>query len=294
MTPEIFAPGIVSTGHHEHSAPTFSSNGDEMYWSVFPYFRSPQVILFSRQLHDKWTEPEAAPFSGQYSDGNPSLSADGKKLFFVSNRPLNPNGVTKDDFDIWVVDREADGWGEPWNLGNPVNSSIHEASVSVCENGDIYFTTRGLKDDQSGIFISRYQQGRYSAPQKLTGLFGENVFVGWVYVSPKEEFLIYDLYDHPKSLGSGDLFISFKKESGWTKAKHMGNVINTSVQDRFGGLSHDGKYLFFVNNKPMYPEHFPKPLSYKEILHIQGGPGNGFGDVFWVDAGILERLKPTK
>ena len=46
MKPKIFAPGILSTGHHEHSSPAFSADGREVYWSVFFYFRSPQVILW--------------------------------------------------------------------------------------------------------------------------------------------------------------------------------------------------------------------------------------------------------
>ena len=293
MTPEIFAPGIVSTGHHEHSAPTFSAGGVEVYWSVFFYYRLPQVILCSRKVNDKWMRPEVATFSGQYSDGNPSLSQDGKKLYFVSNRPLKQEGPVKKDFDIWVVERKADGWDHPKNLGQGINSDHHEASVSVCNNGTLYFTTRNRNDTESGIYFSKIVKGTYSKPTRLNGLFNKKYPVGWLYASPDESFLIFDLYDHPDSMGNGDLYIAFKKSDGsWTEAKNMGKGINSPAQDRFAGLTGDGKYLFFNNNKRVCKPYFQKPLKYNEIVKRLGSPGNGYGDIYWVDAKIIEELKP--
>ena len=88
MTPELFAPGIITTQFHEHCSPAFSPDGTEVYWSVFINFWGPQVILMMRMEKDRWTRPEVAPFSGQYSDGNPCFSHDGKKIFFYMDLVL--------------------------------------------------------------------------------------------------------------------------------------------------------------------------------------------------------------
>ena len=80
--PEIFAPGVITTEYHEHSSPAFSLDGSEVYWSVFINFYGPQVILTMWEKDGLWTHPEVASFSGQYTDGNPCFSPDGKKLFF--------------------------------------------------------------------------------------------------------------------------------------------------------------------------------------------------------------------
>lgn len=291
MTPELFAPGIVSTGHHEHSAPAFSADGGQVYWSVFFYYRQPQVILYSKNVNGKWSRPEVAPFSGQYSDGSPALSVDGKKLYFVSNRPLKQVGPVKKDYDIWVVERKAGGWGRPENLGQGINSGQHEASVSICSNGTLYFTTRNLEDSESGIYFAKIVEGKYAKPERLNGLFAEKYPVGWVYASPDEDFLIFDLYNHPDSMGNGDLYIAFKKKDGsWTEAKNMGTWINSEVQERFAGLTVDGKYLFFSSKKRREP-YFQKPLNYKEIIAALGGPGNGYNDVYWIDASIINKFK---
>ena len=122
MTPELFAPGIITTEFHEHSSPAFSPDGNEVYWSVFFNFWGPQVILFMRMENGRWTRPEVASFSGQYSDGNPCFSHDGRKIFFESRRPVHVGGPYTGETDLWVVERTDTGWGEPEHLGWTVNS----------------------------------------------------------------------------------------------------------------------------------------------------------------------------
>jgi hypothetical protein len=65
LRPEIFAPGIVSTEHKEHSTLAFSPDGTEIYWSIWPIPRSaniPQVIKFMKMENGRWSKPQVAPF----------------------------------------------------------------------------------------------------------------------------------------------------------------------------------------------------------------------------------------
>jgi hypothetical protein len=87
-TPQLFAPGVVSTCK-EHSAAMFTPDGTEMYFGrMFP-----AAIYFMQRTDGGWTEPEVAPFSGQYNDLYPFLSADGQTLAFSSNRPAESGGT---------------------------------------------------------------------------------------------------------------------------------------------------------------------------------------------------------
>lgn len=53
--------------------------------------------------------------------------------------------------------------------------------------------------------------------------------------------------------GSVDLYISFKdKAENWTKAKNMGELINTKSIEFAPRLSPDGKYLFFNRGASIY------------------------------------------
>jgi hypothetical protein len=67
LTPEIFAPGIVSTGFGE-SGPAISPCGDEMFYLIVEI---PFTTLVSVKIKNGiWTEPVVAPFSGNYSETN--------------------------------------------------------------------------------------------------------------------------------------------------------------------------------------------------------------------------------
>ena len=78
-----------------------------------------QLFKASIAFDGKWIDIVKLPFnSDQYSTGHPALSADNKKLYFVSDRP-----GTLGKSDIYVVDIHDDGeYGEPRNLGPKVNS----------------------------------------------------------------------------------------------------------------------------------------------------------------------------
>ena len=71
-----------------------------------------------KKENNVWSNPEIVSFSGKYFDIEPFLSADGLKLYFASNRPLdNADDKTK-DFDIWYVQRENKNskWSSPINI----------------------------------------------------------------------------------------------------------------------------------------------------------------------------------
>ena len=118
MTPEIFAPGIISTGYHDGCI-TFSPDGKELFYHFGAHGR--MVILYMKQMDNRWTAPEVASFSGKYRDGEPHFSHDGNKLLFRSTRPMEGNGEPMKHTDIWIVERTETGWGEPKNPGLSLN-----------------------------------------------------------------------------------------------------------------------------------------------------------------------------
>ena len=78
-----------------------------------------------------------------------------------------------------------------------------------------------------------------------------------------------------------DLYVSFRRESGsWTKPKNMGRKINSEAKDAFPYVTSDGKYFFFNSSR----------VSVLNDKKIPDGPGN----IYWVDAKIIEELKPDE
>lgn len=102
-----------------------------------------KVGLYSAQkVGDKWTNVKALPFnSTDYSVGNPSLSKDGKTLYFASDMP---GGFG--DNDIWRVSVNGDGtYGTPENLGAIVNTPGKESFPFISEDNILYFASNGLQ-----------------------------------------------------------------------------------------------------------------------------------------------------
>lgn len=289
-TPEIFAPGVITTEYHEHSSPAFSKDETEVYWSVFINFYGPQVILTMQQKGGQWTQPEVASFSGQYTDGNPCFSPDGKKLFFESRRPVSENEESLDDLDLWVVERTVTGWGKPGHLEWDVNSNRWERGPSISDNGNLYFCSmRAGGFGSMDLYCSEFVDGKYSKPENLGSVINTEGYESWPFIAPDESYIIYES-------DSGDLFISFRKGDGtWPEPIDMSEKIQSKrSQDRFPKLSNDGKYFFFVSNRWLGNRYFDTQLNLTQVKEKAKSISNGMGNVFWVDAKIIEELKPQK
>ena len=105
--PRIFAEGVISSGDHD-SHPAFSPDGDTLYFVRMAPDFSKWTIFVSYYKSGKWSEPEIAPFSGQYWDADPFFTQDGNTLYFISNRPLK-EGEPQKDFDIWKIAKMKNG-----------------------------------------------------------------------------------------------------------------------------------------------------------------------------------------
>src|SRR5262245_8744308 len=144
----LFAPGTISTGDYD-SHVTFTPDGREMYFlKLAPNF-SRWSIFVSRYKDSDWSQPEVAPFSGQYQDADPYITADGKHFYFISDRPVEASGVRQSHHDIWVMDRTNSGWSAPRHLPAPVNSDADSYYPLALKNGTLYFGSE--RKDSKGL-----------------------------------------------------------------------------------------------------------------------------------------------
>ena len=145
-------PGALSSGEYE-SSPTFSQDGTEVYFfradSGFGHYR----LLASRCVDGRWTEPAPPSFAKPgVSEADPSLSADGRWLYYVSAR-ADPAG---ERLDIWRVRRNAEGaWGEPERLPEPVNSTKSQLLPRPQPDGRLLFgSSRSGGMGQGDIYLA--------------------------------------------------------------------------------------------------------------------------------------------
>lgn len=96
-------------------------------------------IYWRGKLADKWDEWKEFPYnSADYSCGHPTLSDDGKIMYFVSDMPGGFGGT-----DIWVTHLENGSWSKPVNLGQATNSEGKEMFPFLFENEILLYSSDG-------------------------------------------------------------------------------------------------------------------------------------------------------
>jgi Tol biopolymer transport system component len=291
MTPEIFAPGIISHGFHEHNL-TISPDGDEILFSCSSRDHSYYAIIQVKRNNNVWSSPEIAPFSGNYSDMGPRFSPDGKKLYFSSRRPRDGEVEIRKDFDIWFVEKRGETWSEPVNLGRPVNTDYNEYSPSFSTNGNIYFHYWEEKGSESDICYSVFENGGYQEPVKLEYGISTEHYDGGPFIAPDESYILFQAIRPESFLGNTNIYISFRNsDNTWSNPANIGKTINSSGYPIQPMISPDGKYLFFSTNTIRNSFSY-SGKSYLDLIDLYKSHLNGYGTIYWVDAKIIENLKP--
>jgi Tol biopolymer transport system component len=239
-----------------------------------------------------WSKPAVMPFSGRYKDADPTISYDGGTLFFISARPLPGADISENDWNIWEVKRTDTGWGEPEPISDSVNSSATEIHPSVAADGSLYFSSSREGGFGGGdIYRSEYKNGRYLSPVNLGERINTKYGEGDIFIAPDESYIIFSS-GRPGGYGDGDLYISYRfKDGTWSKSINMGGKINSAFMEYCPGVSPEGKYLFFTSYRKPNIDYRSKPLTYEKIKRIYRNHKNGFGDIYWVSAEVIENLK---
>jgi Tol biopolymer transport system component len=292
MAPEIFAPGIVSTCLDELNS-VFSPDGREFYFCV----RNMRVssLFVMKRAQDVWGRPEPLPFAGPYRDIDVSLSPDGQRLFFCSDRPVDGSDVPKGDYDIWMCERRGDSWSPPEHLGDTVNSPRDDFYPVVTNGGTLYFNSQRAGPGTNDIYMCRWVDGKFVPAEKLGPEVNSEYREFDAFVAPDESFLIFTS-ERPGGDTFGDLYISFRDpEGGWTAARNMGKGVNDRGPEFGTVLSPEGKFLFFTRIVAPQALKLPAgPLTYEDYLRMHNRPDNGSSNIWWVDAEIIEPLRSIK
>jgi outer membrane protein OmpA-like peptidoglycan-associated protein/tetratricopeptide (TPR) repeat protein len=140
---------VLNSRYHEGTV-SYDYRSNTMYFSRNNFLKGSVHKSKSGQLNlgiytskDKegiWGSMEAFEHNNkEYSVAHPSISLDGSKMYFVSDKPGGMGGT-----DIYVSKRKGDSWEEPVNVGASVNTSGNEMFPYIVGDSTLYFSSEGL------------------------------------------------------------------------------------------------------------------------------------------------------
>ena len=254
LTPEIFAPGLVSTEQRDGSG-FFTPDMKEFYFTRKSDKENIWSLIGYKFENNRWHKASVVPRVGR-----PIMSTDGKTMHLGKQ----------------YIERIGDGWSEIKSLGSPYEE-IRIMRLMSSSKGT-YVLDEGTRDGNGVLRYSRLIDGKRESPMP----FGKEINTGkWnahPFIAPDESYIIWD-GERDSGFGDNDLFISFRQLDGsWGEAINMGDKINTEAPENGAGVTPDGKYLFFNRNTG--------------VGEVNKNAGVGDGDLYWVDAQIIENLRP--
>ena len=257
LKPEVFAPGIVSTGVHEFSC-SFTPDGKEFYFTRRDSSEA-TYIMVTRLDKGRWTKPEIVPFIEQTMAFEPRVTPDGKRLYFTMAKPLpDQRGMP---MNIWYVERKGSGWGTAENPGPPFNPAA-AMCMTVTKKGTVYTTDISRGPGTESIAVARLVDGKYQKLEPMGPPIDSGTRDMYPYVAPNESYMLFN--SQRPSASKSSLFISFRNKDGdWGEPL----AVDVGMDAGLPLVSPDAKFLFFT------------------------GGARGSSDIYWVSAKILNKSK---
>lgn len=212
------------------------------------------------------------PLNSELNEGAPSLTADGRVIFFTACGREDGFGSC----DIYFAGRSGDKWGRPVNLGAPVNTYAWEAQPSISPDGTtLYFTSNrsGGQGKMDIWYSTMNEEGRWGIPVNLGEVINteNNEMSPFIHVDNQT---LYFSSDGHTGMGGYDLFVTRRGEDGsWSEPENLGYPLNTHYDETGLIVNARGDRGYFSSDRmsgevrdiytfDLYPGARPLEVSY--------------------------------
>lgn len=270
--------GPVINSIHRDYFPSVTADGNQI---IFTRKTDDNEDFFlSTRKDNAWTTP--IPLSekintSKYNEGAQSISPDGMYLFFTGcNRP---DGLGR--CDIYVSHKNGKDWGEPFNLGAPVNSSYWESQPAISPDGSTLFFVSNRPGGIGGYDIWKSTlkaDGYWAAPENLGPDINTPYDEHTPFIHPDGKTLYFSSNGWP-GMGNKDIFMSrVSEENGkWSTPENLGYPINTFNEETGLIVSPDGTYGLFSSilksgygDMDIYQFTMPESKKPLPITYVKG------------------------
>ncbi len=231
----------------------------------------------------------------EFPEYAPAIRADEMVLMFTSRREDNVNPNLADDHafyeDVYISNFEDGNWQAAVNIGAPINTLYHNASIGLSPDGKELFL---YSDDNGGDVMVSFMddQGSWSEPVPIRGEVNTEYLESSATITNDRQTL-YFTSNRPGGLGGTDIWSSQLSPGGrWKAPVNQGALINTEFDEDGAFISSDGQHLYFssyghygMGDLDIYRSERNKDKLWTEPLNL-GYPINSVeDDIYFVLSG---------
>lgn len=274
--------------------PTISKDGLSLYFTITTgpgTFGGSDIYVSRRATTDEaWGSPQnvGAEINTQYNEYAPSLTIDGHRMFFASDRP---GGVGGNDIYVSRRQRKDDdfGWQPAENLGNGVNTTSNESGPELVEDDSTGLTILYFDSNRPGGFGPFTDDGAHNGNDIYVSVgqadetFGPSTFVAELSTPSadrqpairRDGLEIFLTSNRPGGLGFLDLWVSTRASASgsWSTPVNVGSPVNRAgTNDAGADLSFDGTTLYFQSGLED-PARLDFDLFQATRMKVKGPPG---------------------
>lgn len=268
--------------------------------------------------------------NSEYPDYAPAISSDQSVMVFTSRRSggVGKNKDIDNEYfeDVWITRKKNNEWEAPKNIGKPINTTSHDASIGFSADGKVLFIYNTINGGDI-YFSKQMPDGKWSEPKEVSGI-NSRAKEPSVSISADGKVLYFSS-DRSGGFGRLDLYRSELQPNGkWGRPVSLGSSINTEYDEDSPYIDIDGKTLYFSSRghkgmggydiyKTIYdpkrkvwsaPENMGFPINSPDddIYFVIAGDhqtgyyasakGDGYGDkdIYMIDLKPIEEEVPLK
>jgi outer membrane protein OmpA-like peptidoglycan-associated protein len=214
-------------------------------------FECRNAMIYMTKPVDVVIAPLNSNINSEYPDYAPTITENETEMVFTTRRPeenLNVKVAVDHEYyeDIFYSQKINGEWQPARNIGAPLNTNFHNASVNLSPDG----TEMILYHDSNGgdLLISARDQSRaWSAPMPLEGI--NTQYLENSASITDDDKLIYFTSNRPGGYGGTDIYsCELGKNGRWVNLKNLGPKVNTDMDEDGVFISANGKHLYFSSN----------------------------------------------
>lgn len=228
--PELFAPSVISTEVSEVKI-TFSPDGKYVLWGAIGKENGTGGfdIWQCERTEKGWGNSKPVYFNSVDNDFDPCFSADGKILYFFSNRP---GGFGGDDIYYVQYDSATNTFGLPLNMGDEFNTAGDEWGPTVSPDGSKFlFCTDGLNGKgKHDIYVCERTSDGWSSPKPIDEINSVEDDFDPVFLHNNKTILFTRKLSEDETL----LYISYLSKDEYSIPVQLSNKINIPGTWNFG------------------------------------------------------------